>query len=339
MEPMSKTERIDAALAGEEVDRVPMSFWRHFYHQEHDAALLADALVSFQREFGWDFMKVNPRAQYHVEDWGNRYRYTENPFARPELVSHVVHDRADWARISPLNIWTATALKQQLVLLELVKEGLQGEDVYYLQTVFSPLDIAYRLAGHSRERLIQAMESEAQELDGALDAIAQTFVKYVEACLDAGASGIFFTPTKLASADFMAEEQYRRFGEPCDLRVLDAVQGRKGFNLLHLCGTNVFFDSLSGYPVDALSWDVHAAGNPGLSEGWDRTGRMVVGGIDQGKLAGSTPEEVAEMVRTAMEETGGRGCVIAPGCTFRPNTPKELLRAAREAASQVGEIS
>jgi len=41
----------------------------------------------------------------------------------------------------------------------------------------------------------------------------------------------------------MTEEQYEQFGVPYDLRVLSAVQGRPGFNLLHLCADNVFFDS------------------------------------------------------------------------------------------------
>ena len=63
---MTKIERINAALKGEEVDAVPVSFWRHFYHQERDPGLLADALLAFQREYEWDFMKVNPRASYHV---------------------------------------------------------------------------------------------------------------------------------------------------------------------------------------------------------------------------------------------------------------------------------
>ena len=30
MEPMTKRKRVQAALSGEPVDRIPISFWRHF---------------------------------------------------------------------------------------------------------------------------------------------------------------------------------------------------------------------------------------------------------------------------------------------------------------------
>jgi uroporphyrinogen decarboxylase len=326
---MTKIERINAALNGEKVDAVPISFWRHFFPQERDPSLLADALLAFQREYEWDFMKVNPRASYYVEGWGNSYVYGDDPHASPTRVSHVVHTRGDWARIGVLDIWATEPLKQQLVLLELIKEGLQDENLYFLQTVFSPLAIAFRLAGHSRERLEQAMEDEATELRAALEAITETFVNYARASIDAGASGLFFAATKLASADMMTRKQYERFGVPYDLRVLNAVRDRPGFNMLHMCGANIFFDRLRSYPVDALSWDVHLPGNPGLREGREKSGKMVVGGINQNDtLSHGSPEQVAAEVEEGIKATGGRGYVIAPGCTFPTTTRKELLDAA-----------
>lgn len=335
---MTKIERIDAALKGEEVDAVPISFWRHFYHQERDPGLLADALLAFQREYEWDFMKVNPRASYHVEGWGNRYSYSDDPHAAPTRVSHVVHNRGDWAKIGVLDIWATQPLKEQLVLLELVKEGLQDENVYFLQTIFSPLAVAFRLAGHSKERLTQAMEDEAKELHAALEAITETFVNYARASIDVGASGLFFAATKLASSDMMTTEQYERFGTPYDLRVLEAVRGRPGFNMLHMCGANIFFDKLKSYPVDALSWDIFLPGNPSLRQGKEKSGKMVVGGINQNEtLEYGTPEQVAAEVEHGIQETGGRGYVIAPGCTFPTTTKRELLDAAIAARGRHGQ--
>lgn len=337
MQTMTKMERIDAALKGREVDKVPVSFWRHFYLQERDAGLLSEALLAFQREYQWDFVKVNPRASYHVEDWGNRYSYVDDPHVAPSLVSHVVHSKEDWAKIQPLDIWRSEALKQQLVLLELVKEGLQEENVYFLQTIFSPLSIAFRLAGSSKDRLLEAMQNEPKELQAALEAISETYVNYANACLDVGASGVFFATTKMASADMMTEEQYDRFGTPYDLRVLAAVQSRPGFNMLHLCGGHIFFDKLMGYPVDALSWDVTLPGNPGLREGRERSGKMVVGGLGSKAVFDTgTPQDVADEVARAIQETGGRGCVVAPGCTFPTTTKREMLESALDARDRVG---
>ena len=67
---MNHRERVLACLAGEYVDRPPASMWRHFYAEETAPDTLAEAMLGFQREYDWDFMKVNPRASYHAEDWG-----------------------------------------------------------------------------------------------------------------------------------------------------------------------------------------------------------------------------------------------------------------------------
>lgn len=67
---MTRWERLRAALKGQDVDRVPVSMWRHFFAKETSAESLAEAMIGFQSRFDWDFMKVNPRASYHVEDWG-----------------------------------------------------------------------------------------------------------------------------------------------------------------------------------------------------------------------------------------------------------------------------
>jgi uroporphyrinogen decarboxylase len=63
MKTMTKKERIDAALRGEPVDRIPVSLWRHFYQYEDTARGLADAMLLFQQDYDWDFMKDQPKGK------------------------------------------------------------------------------------------------------------------------------------------------------------------------------------------------------------------------------------------------------------------------------------
>jgi len=72
---MNKHERVAAALAGEAVDRRPVSAWRHFVDREQNADDLSAAMLEFQRTFDWDWVKVNPRATYFAEAWGNTYDF------------------------------------------------------------------------------------------------------------------------------------------------------------------------------------------------------------------------------------------------------------------------
>ena len=80
---MTHRVRVTAALRGEDVDRPPVSMWRHFYEAETSAEGLAEAMLGFQRSYDWDFMKVNPRASYHAERWGLQTDYAGAAVARP----------------------------------------------------------------------------------------------------------------------------------------------------------------------------------------------------------------------------------------------------------------
>src|SRR5579884_331006 len=79
VDSMNKRERVDAALRGAAVDRAPISFWGHDYIKEWTAEGLAEAMLANYRTYDWDYMKVNPRASYHVEDWGATLQRTTDP--------------------------------------------------------------------------------------------------------------------------------------------------------------------------------------------------------------------------------------------------------------------
>jgi uroporphyrinogen decarboxylase len=159
---------------------------------------------------------------------------------------------------------------------------------------------------------------------------------YAQATLEAGASGIFFATTGWASAGMLSEEEYKRFGREYDLRLLEAVAGRAPFNALHNCGERVSFDLLADYPVHAISWAATLPGNPTLAEGKQRANKAVMGGVNEKTLPGDAPEQVADEARAAIETTGGRRVLVAPGCSIPPRTPEANLRAALGAARASG---
>src|SRR6266853_1844831 len=51
------TERVDAALRGDPVDRVPASMWGHDFEREWDPHSLAEAMVENFSRYDWDYMK------------------------------------------------------------------------------------------------------------------------------------------------------------------------------------------------------------------------------------------------------------------------------------------
>jgi uroporphyrinogen decarboxylase len=328
---MNKRERVDAALRGQTVDRVPISFWGHDYLREWSAEGLASAMLDNYRRYDWDYMKVNPRASYHVEDWGAELKPSGDPNKGPIWIRPAVTTAADWRTVRPLEP-DRGVLGEQLEALRLIRDGI-GSEAYFIQTIFSPLSIAKYLVGNDPAPVKAAMSDGPDGLRAALDVITETFITYSLATLEAGASGIFFATTGWATRDTLSEDEYRRWGRDYDLRVLDALKDRGQLNVLHNCGAGVYFDLLADYPVHALSWAATLPENPSLAEGLARTKKAVMGGIsEKTTLPDGTLEDVANAVREALMETKGVRHLLAPGCSIPPRTPPANLVAAAQAA-------
>jgi uroporphyrinogen decarboxylase len=338
---VNKHERIAAALAGEVVDRPPVSAWRHFVDREQNAVDLAEAMLEFHRTFDWDWLKVNPRATYFAEAWGNTYDFSQYVSVVPRTTRVTLESVCDLATIRPVDP-AGGAFGEQLDALDRIRRGLDG-DAPVIQTVFSPLSVIGWLAGgpagfdmpglpSSLPLLRRAIEEAPDALEAALEAVTTTVAGYARITREAGADGIFFAIVRLARQGYLSREEYARFGRPYDLHVLEAVGGAP-LNVLHICGDRVYFDAVADYPVHAISWNNQAPGNPTFGEAMAATRAAVMGGVDEGTtLPSGTPADVAQAANAALAETRGRRTLVAPGCSIDHRTPADNLIAMRDAA-------
>jgi uroporphyrinogen decarboxylase len=326
---MTHRERIRAALKGEDIDRIPVSMWRHFYSKETQAGSLAEAMLGFQNRFDWDFMKVNPRASYHVEDWGVKIKYRGD--VEPEVIETPVKTADDWLKLKVLDI-NKGVLKEHLTSLELIASGLKGT-LPFVMTVFTPMAIASRMAS-SEEVFAQHLREKTEKVNHALEIITETFINFSRACLERGASGLFYATTSWATTDHLSKEEYLKYARPYDLKLLRALPPAE-FHVLHVCRRNNLLEAVKDYPVHAFNWDARAAGNLSLSEGKRIVnGKAVIGGMPQDRtLVDSTPARLTAQVNDIRLAMGRTGWIIGPGCTFVPETPEANLQAIRDAAN------
>jgi uroporphyrinogen decarboxylase len=321
---MTKRERVLAALRGDRVDRVPLSFWLHNFVTENSAAALAAETLRLARTFDWDFLKPQSRAQCFAEMWGLRYRPSTER-ASPFTVTHTpLAGAAEVARLQPVDPRRG-ALGEQLAALGAIRAAV-GPDTPIIWTVFAPMMVMpYVLAG-GREQALAIARAEPKAMDAGLAAIAETLAAYARACVEAGADGLFYA-TNIARGDGLTTGECRRFQRPHDLRVLGAV-AQAPFNLLHVCGPAVHFDEFADYPVTAFSWAL-GAGNPSLAEVHRRTGRAVVGGLPaKPEIASMSETDIATRAKRAVDEMHGRALLLGPDCSINPDTPEALLHAA-----------
>lgn len=324
---MVHRERVHAALRNQEVDRLPVSMWRHFYDRETSPEGLAQAMLGFQHQFDWDFMKVNPRASYHAEGWGLEVRYQGN--APPQVANTPIREPADWLKLDVLPL-DRGVLAEHLRALELIGRELKGE-VPFLMTVFTPLSIAARLAP-SEEMFLEHLREHTKTVEHALRVITETFIRFSKACLERGASGLFYATTSWATRERMSEEEYSRFARPYDLKLLRALSAAE-FHVLHVCRDHNLLRALQDYPVHAFNWDARGKGNKSLAEGKALVnGQAVIGGLAHGQaLVQATPRELAAEVFGMRVAMGTKGWMLGAGCTFAQETPEANVQAIRRA--------
>lgn len=321
---MNKRERVYAALEGEAVDRIPLSLWRHFHKQDQTPAGLASATLAFYKKYDFDLIKLTPSGFYAIEDWGAQVILSKDDDRPPTLKRPVIRKPEDWRNLTTLSATTGS-YGRALEAVKLLTNQLDKEDAPVLMTVFSPLTIAYKLAG---DALLDHLEDHATDVHIGLATIAETTSRFADVVLEAGADGIFFA-SQLSRADMLTEEMCQAFVIRYDLIALERVKLQPVPLVLHLHGANPHFASVNQYPAHAVSWHNYETG-PTLGEALTLTDKTLFTGLDLDNLENGGPDEIIAEAREAINQTGGKRLILAPACVIPTKTPPENLQALKE---------
>jgi uroporphyrinogen decarboxylase len=302
---MDKIDRVMGALRGEEVDRPPFSLWYHFGLQHMSGPVHAAAEIDFYRAYGMDFVKV-------MNDY---------PYPMPAGLE-AVDTEDDWNRIEPIDRHDPS-WGEQLSALSLMSDKI-GKEALFIDTIFSPWTTARRLGGSGG--LAAGRREFPETVLAAMNNIATSLAEYAREVIARGAAGIFLSLGG-ATDSVMSEEEYAIWGRPFDLRILEAVRDAP-FNVLHIHGSRIHFDSLLDYPVSAINWS-HWTTAPSLKEGLEKSGKTVMGGINETTASHVSAPEIAQQVADTIREIGSRRLIVTPGCSIPTDTPIRSIRAAQ----------
>jgi uroporphyrinogen decarboxylase len=333
MKEMTKWQRVEAALHRAEVDRVPISLWKHYHLQDRAPGQLADLTLDLHRQFDTDLIKLTPSGLYPIQDWGATIQFGRDDGFLPLAPIPVINSAEEWEALPRLDVGKG-ALRRELETIHHVAAGLDGS-APFMMTIFSPLNIAYKLCGDklTGERVVDFIRHAPRQLHAGLSVIRDVVIEYTAACLEAGASGIFFA-TQMATHDLMAPDEFAEFGKAYDLAVLDGLAGRSRVTMLHVCGQNLMFDLVADYPVHAINW---AACDSGVTLALARqmTDTPLAAGLCLDLLLTGTEGDVVAQVRDAIAEAGSRGFILAPDCVIKGPTPDANLAAVRRAVEEI----
>jgi uroporphyrinogen decarboxylase len=328
--PATHRERIAAAIRGERVRPLPVAFWHHFPQADSNPVTFAEATVAFYRQFDVDLVKLMPTGMYPVMDYGVAVRPSDDDLGTTVYFSGPIAHPDAWDALPAVSPERGV-LGDQVAMAGHVRAAL-GPDVPIIQTIFSPLTMAAKLAGGT---LRGALLEDEDALRRVLARLAADVVAFGDACLDIGVDGFFFA-TQLANAPSLPRDVYARLGEPYDLEILEALRPRAWLQVLHLHGQEPFFELADRYPVDVVNWEDRET-RPTLRGALQQTSRCLLGGVVRGAaLATASEAEITAQVADAAAQTEGQRVIVGAGCVVSVTTPDEnlqaIVRATRAAA-------
>lgn len=305
---MTKRERIMAAINGQPVDRVPYSLWYHFRLDPPAGEGMALAELDFYRKHDPDLFKVMHDIPY------------EMPADLPTIAQS-----EEWRRLPVLDGKSGNFGQQLATVQQIIVE--KGDDGPVVDTVFSIFSTAQKLCG---KKTLEFLKSDPDALHVGLKRVATSLANYASAVIEAGADGIYLAISG-ASSDTMDDETYRANFLQYDKQIL-AAASEGTVNVLHHHGGGIYPEltlGLSGYQI--YCWSDRQAGNPSVREMRIRTTGCLMAGVNEATFGTDSPEQITAQVKDAVQQSGGRAFIAAPGCAVPtpPASPDENLRAVR----------
>lgn len=309
---MTKVERVLAAVRGEPVDRVPVSFWYHFGVQDQPPKVFADAEVAFYRKYDVDWLKV-------MHDF---------TFGGDELQGSI-KSASHWRSIRPVGR-RESGFAKQAEALKRIGDGLKGEAMY-VDTIFGVWATAQKLCGRAG---LEHLKADRAAFKDGLKVVAESLANYVPVALESGASGIYIAVDG-AMPDVVPLDDYLEIIKPLDAMILDAAKAAR-FNVLHIHGQDVYFKEFLDLPnVSGVSWSFGIS-RPTIAEARAMYPGCIISGIDETKtIHQGSIAEIETEIEKAVRDAGGRGIIVASGCAVPTDTPEEKLLAARRAVDKL----
>jgi uroporphyrinogen decarboxylase len=304
---LSHKERVDRALAGQDVDRPPFTFYHHY--KRPTAQLEAQDHLDFHRTYNTDIVKVM------------------NDFDYPQSAT------PNWYDLKTLD----SPYPEQLNTLKLVRDGLNN-DAYFVDTIYGPYMTAMILfqsqpkfasQGKSEEvkdEQIKALnEFQKTNPDGwhqALEAITQSTINHIQKARELGSSGALVSVFN-AESKFGTVDDYQKYTRPYDKRVFDALADTK-LTVLHLHYLErPYISQFKDFNAPIIQ---HSVKTSGISVAEIRTqvSQPILGGVDEVDFEKLTTDEIRKQWKLSRDQAGAK-YIAAPGCSVPNSSTNEAL--------------
>jgi len=325
---MNSYERVMARLRGEPVDRPPnfdimMQFAAHYigaplsrYYQDY--RVLCAANFAVQEAFSLDILQAISDPYRETADFGAAIEFPDDNLLLCK--QPLLAEPDDLHRLPRPDPTTGRRMSDRLEAIRLFRESAAGE-VPIMGWVEGALAEAADLRGVSA--LMTDLIDRPEWVMELLERCVEAAIAFARAQVAAGADIIGLGD---AVASQISPRLYRRFAQPYERRIFDAIHEARALARLHICGntTHILADMVStGADIIDVDWMV----DMGRAAATFGARQSVCGNQDPvAVMLQGTPEAVREATLACMA-AGGPRCISAAGCEIPDGTPEANLFA------------
>ena len=289
---------------------VPAAFFLHFGAQYHTGRAAIEKHLEYFKYTGMDFVKI----QY------------EKSFPH---IAEIVKP-SDWAKMPR---YGRDFYEEQLQVIGGLVEAAK-KDALVIVTLYSP----FMCAGHTTSHAIMTdhLNHDPEPVRRGLEIITDSLMEFVNACIDLGVDGFYHSTQGGEAGHFEHKETFERYIKPYDLLLMEEINRRCPFNILHVCDYALPYDDFSpflDYPGHIINCPL-SLGDTTLTptEAARMFKRPFMGGLERkGELATGTPEQIAETVEAILRDAPDR-FILGADCTVPSETSWDNLKAAIDTA-------
>jgi len=348
--------RVMAAINREVPDRVPWAIWGHFpslpfleyYSWEkanRDGEENAKAHIALMTELDYkmDLLKVTPFFRFMAYHWGSKYRFVNND-EFPEIGDAVVKETKDWKKLWVLD--PKKELKENLRTVTILSREI-GRTMPFIYSIPSPIVQALHHVS-TPDRVYADMKAQPEALKEGLEIITQTCIDFARACIDEGATGIFYGLGSHGNFwSRMDRSQLEEYALYYDKKFLNSIRDAP-IKLLHICSTDEENPQQNGglmeegwfknYPVNAINWYDKSFTPCTIAKRIYGDSFCIVCGVDQNRtMRQGTPAQVDNEVKEAINGAAeGGGFILGCGCTIKQDTPLANINVLARAVMKYG---
>ncbi len=288
----------------------PAAFFLHFGADYHTGRAAVEKHLEYFRYTDMDFVKI---------------QYEKSFPQRPEIAQP-----KDWAHMP---FYERNFYEEQLQVIAGLVQAAK-KDALVIVTLYSP----FMCAAHttSRATMTKHLNHDPAAVQRGLEVITDSLLLFARACIDLGVDGFYHSTQGGEAGHFEREDTFEKFIKPYDLRLMEEINQRCPFNILHVCDYVMPYDDFSpffDYPGDVINCPLDL-GERKLtpSEAAQMFKRPYMGGLERkGELATGKPELIPELVESVLRDAPDR-FILGADCTVPGDTPWDNLKAAIETA-------